>query len=95
MPTYATSLEPVATVDDITLVWGLMPPDVQTVTADDASSSSAETLAVDASDPDSARYVLIPVAGDGPPRVTFTLQDRDGQSMGTFTPGFSLDGPSG
>jgi hypothetical protein len=94
-PAYATSLEPVATVDDITLVWGLMPPDVQTVTANDSSSSSAETLAVDPSDPDSARYVLLPVARDGPPRVTFTLRDRDGQSMGTFTPGFSLDRPAG
>lgn len=94
-PTYATSLEPVATVDDITLVWGLMPPDVQTVTANDSSSSSAKTLAVDPSDPDSARYVLIPVARDGPPRVTFTLRDRDGQSMGTYTPGFSLDRPAG
>jgi hypothetical protein len=93
-PTYATWLEPVATVDDITLVWGLMPPDVQTVTANDSSSSSAETLAVDPSDPDSARYVLLPVAGDGPPRVTFTLRDRNGQSMGTFTPGFSLHGPA-
>lgn len=94
-PTYATSLEPVASVDDITLVWGLMPPEVRTVTANDSSSSSAETLAVDPSDPDSARYVLIAVARDGPPRVTFTLRDRDGQSMGTFTPGFSLDGPAG
>jgi hypothetical protein len=93
--TYATSLEPVAHVDDITLVWGLMPPEVQTVTANDSSSSSAETLAVDRSDPDSARYVLVPVARDGPSRLTFTLRDRNWQSMGTFTPGFSLDDLAG
>jgi hypothetical protein len=93
--TYATSLEPVARLDDITLIWGLMPPEVQTVTANESSSSSAETLAVDPSDPDSARYVLIPVARDGPSRVTFTLLDRDGQRVATLRPSFSLDEPFG
>jgi hypothetical protein len=93
--TYVTSFEPVARVDDITLFWGLVPPEVQTVTADDSASSSAETTAVDPSDTDSARYVLIPVAWDGEARVTFTLRDRDGRSAGAYTGHFSFAGPPG
>jgi hypothetical protein len=79
-----SQIGPVMRNHDVTLVWGVVGARVQNVTSDDPAVPSVEALPLDPADPDSMRYVLVPLPRSGNGNVTLTLRDPAGQPLHAF-----------